>query len=140
MANNPSFYDIAGTTAMNAQTALLVVAGGTDSTLQILSGTQPSLDGALTGSTLVTLTFAGTAFPASAASGGTVTATANAIASGTVATAGTAGYFAVVRGAGGVFATGTCGTASTDLIMSNTVLAAGGTVSCSGFVISQPQT
>lgn len=140
MANNPTFYNVAGTAAMNAQTALLF---GTSSTMVIYSGTQPAFNGALTGTLLVTLTFsAGTAFlGAGTSTGGTVASTANTITSGVAVATNTAGYFALLEPNGTtIWGTGTCGVSSADLIMSSTSIVSGGTVSCSSFVISQPLT
>jgi len=136
MAPNPTFYDTPVKTSMDALTALL-----NSGFLEIFTGSQPALDGSLTGTLLVTLTFGSTAFAASVASAGTVTATANAITSGTAGATGTAGYFALLKTDGTtVVATGTVGTSSADLILNSTSIGSGATISCSGFSISQPQT
>jgi hypothetical protein len=115
--------------AVNAVAALL-----NSGTLKIYQGTQPALDAAITGATLLaTLTFGATAFGAS--SGGT--ATANAITSGTAAATGTAQFFALVKSDGTtVVATGTCGTTGADLNLSTTSIVSGATVSCSSFTIT----
>lgn len=136
MSPNPLFYDSPAKASMDALTALL-----NSGFLEIFTGSQPALDGAVSGTLLVTLTFGSTAFAASAASAGTVTATANAITSGTAVATGTAGYFALLKTDGTtVVATGTVGTSSADLVLTSTSIGSGSTVSCSGFAISQPQT
>ncbi len=136
MAQNPTFYDTPVKTGNDALAVLL-----NSGFLEIFTGSQPALNGSLTGTLLVTLTFGATAFAASTASGGTVTATANAITSGTAGATGTAGYFAVLKTDGTtVVGTGTVGTSNADLILSSTSIGSGATVSCSGFTISQLQT
>ena len=136
MAANPLFYDTPAKTAVDALTALL-----NSGYLKIFTGSQPALNGAVSGTLLVTLTLSATAFASSSASAGTVTATANSITSGTAVATGTAGYFALLKTDGTtVVATGTVGTSSADLILSSTSIGSGATVSCSGFTITQPQT
>ena len=136
MASNPLFSDGGVKTSMDAWTALL-----NNGFLEIFTGAQPALNGALTGTLLVTLTFGATAFAASTASAGTVTATANAITSGTAAATGTAGYFALLKSDGvTVEATGTVGTSNADYILNSTSIGSGATVSCTGFTLTQPQT
>jgi hypothetical protein len=135
LANNPLFYDATVIAAVNSAASLLN--GGT---LAIYSGGQPSLDGGLTGTLLVTLTFSATAFASATASGGTVTATANAITNGTAGNTGTAGYFALVSSASATVATGSVGTSGADLNLSTLAIVSGAVVSCSSFVITQPQT
>jgi hypothetical protein len=110
--------------------------------LKIYTGTQPALNGAVTGTLLATLTFATTAFATATAAGGTVTATANAIGSGTAAATGTAGYFALLKSDGiTIVATGsvaaTGGTA--DLILNSLSISSGANVSCSAFTFTQPE-
>ena len=124
MANNPLYYDA----AMNALGALL-----NSGTIQIYSGSQPALDGTLTGTLLATMTFGATAFGSS--SGGVITA--NAITAGTAAATGTAGYFALVESGGTVVGTGTCGaTSGYDLNLNSTSIVSGANVSCSSFTIT----
>lgn len=113
--------------AVNAVAALMNSAG----LLKIYSGSQPALDGTITGTLLVTLTFGSTAFGGSSGS----TATANTITSGTAAATGTAGYFALEETGGTVVGTGTCGTSGADLNLSTTSIVSGATVSCSAFTI-----
>ena len=135
MANNPLWYDATEIAALAARTALC-----NSGFLAIYTGTQPALDGSLTGTLLVTLTFSATAFGAPAASGGVVTAIANAITSGTAGNTGTAGYFALVQSNGtSVVMTGTVGTSAADLIGATTSITSGNTVSCSSFQRTQPQ-
>lgn len=135
MANNTLVYDTAGTTAMNALTALL-----NSGVLNIYTGGQPSLDGGLTGTLLVTLTFGATACASSVASGGTVTATANSITSGTAVATGTAGYYALLKSdASTVVLTGTVGTSGADLNLSTLSIVSGTIVTCSAYTITQLQ-
>lgn len=124
MSNNPLWYD----SAVNAVTALL-----NSGFIKVYTGSQPSEDGAVTGTLLATMTFGATAFGAS--SGGT--ATANAITSGTAGNTGTAGYFALVKSDGTtVVMTGTVGTSGCDLNLNTTSIVSGAPVSCSSFTIT----
>lgn len=123
-ANNPLWYDA----AVNAVCALL-----NSGFIKVYTGTQPALNGALTGTLLATMTFGSTAFGSS--SGGT--ATANAITSGTAGNTGTAAYFALVESGGStVVGTGTCSTTGADLNFGSTSISSGATVSCSSFTIT----
>lgn len=136
MANNPLFYDATVEAGVNAVTALL-----NSGYITIYTGGQPALDGALTGTQLVELQFNSTAFGASSASGGVVTATANAISNGTAGNTGTAGYFALLKNDNStVVATGSVGTSGADLNLSTTAVVSGAVVSCSSFTITQAQT
>lgn len=136
MANSPQWYDATTTTGVDAVTALL-----NSGTMRIYTGTQPALNGAITGTLLATLTFGATAFGASTASGGTVTATANTITSGTAVATGTAGYFALLRSNGTtVVMTGSVGTSGADLNLATLAISSGVTVSCSSFTVTQLQT
>lgn len=136
MANVPRWYDATVTTGVDAVTALL-----DSGTLRIYTGAQPSLNGAVSGTLLVTLTLNATAFGSSSASGGTVTATANSITSGTAGATGTAGYFALLKSDGTtVAATGSVGTSGADLNLDSLSISSGATVSCSAFTITQSQT
>lgn len=135
MANSPAWYDASIKTSNDTLAALLN--GGL---LSIYTGAQPALNVGLTGTLLVSLTFASPAFAASTASGGLVTATANAITSGTAGNTGTAGYFAVVKSdAVTVVATGSVGTSGADLNMSTLNIVSGAVVTCSAFAITQAQ-
>ena len=135
MANSPRFNQA------RIKTNLDATAGDLDSGyLDIYSGAQPAVDGALSGTRLARMTFAASAFGASAASGGTVTATAAAITPDSSAVAGTAGYMAVVESDGTTaVATGSVGTSGADLNLSSLTIAGGATVSCSSFTLNQPQ-
>lgn len=136
MANAPLVYDASAEAAVDAFTALL-----DSGFLKIYTGTQPALNGAVTGTLLATLTFGATAFGASTASGGTVTATANAITDDTSADAtGTAGYFALLKTDGTtVVATGSVGTSGADLNLNSLSITSGADVSCSSFTVTMPQ-
>ena len=123
MANNPLWYDA----AVDAVAATL-----NSGFIKVYTGTQPSLNAALTGTLLATMTFGSTAFGAS--SGGT--ATANAITSGTAGNTGTAGYFALVKSDGTtVVSTGSVGTSGADLNLATLSIVSGATVGCSSFTI-----
>jgi hypothetical protein len=137
MATNPEFYDATIKAGVDAMTTLL-----NSGSLRIYGGSQPALNGAVSGGTLLsTLPFGTTAFAASTASGGTVTATANAITAGTAVTTGTAGFFGLLKSDGTtVVATGSVGTSGADLNMDSTSISSGAVVSCSSFTISQAQT
>jgi hypothetical protein len=135
MANNPQFYDVGTIAELNALTALL-----NSGFLNVYSGAQPILDGAITGTRLAHLTLSATAFATAVASGGTVTATANAIGSDTNAVGGTAGYFALLKSDGTtVIMTGSVGTSNADLVLSTTSVTGGGTFSIADFAITQLQ-
>lgn len=128
MANNPLWYD-AAVNGVTGNAACSLNSGF----IKIYTGTQPALNGAVTGTLLATMTFGATAFGAS--SGGT--ATANAITSGTAAATGTAGYFALLKSDGTtVVATGSVGTSGCDLNLNSTSISSGATVSCSSFTIT----
>lgn len=127
MANNPLWYD-AAVNAVTGNTSNTLNSG----TINIYTGTQPALNGTITGTLLATMTFGATAFGAS--SGGT--ATANTITSGTAGNTGTAGYFAIKTSGGTVVATGSVGTSGADLNLSSLSIVSGATVSCSSFTIT----
>jgi hypothetical protein len=136
MAQNPLPYDATVIASVNAVTALL-----NSGFLNIYTGAQPALDGAVTGTLLASLTFSATAFPAATASAGTVTATANPIGNAIAANTGTAGYFALLKSDDAtVVATGAVGTTASDLNLSTLSITAGQTVSCSSFLITEAQT
>jgi hypothetical protein len=129
------WYDATVEASVNAVTALL-----NSGTIKIYTGSQPALDGSLTGTLLATLTFGATAFAASTASTGTVTATANSITSGTAGNTGTAGYFALVTSGSVTVLTGTVGTSGANLNLSTLSIVSGATISCSSFTITRSQT
>lgn len=136
MANNPLPYDASVIAAVNAFTALC-----NSGFVKVYTGAQPALNGAVTGTLLATMTFSATAFPAAVASAGTVTATANAITSGTAGNTGTAGYFALVKSDNTtVVGTGSVGTSSADLNMNTLSITSGNSVSCSSFLVTMAET
>jgi hypothetical protein len=135
-ANSPRFYDAPAKAAMDNLTANL-----NSGSMRIYTGSQPSVNGAITGTLLVTLTFGATAFAASTASGGVVTATANTITSGTAGNTGTAGYFGLLKSDGTtVVATGSVGTSGADLNLTTLSIVATAVVTCSSFSITQSET
>ena len=135
-ANNPQFYDATVIAAVNAAAALL-----NSGFVAVYSGSQPALDGSLTGTQLATATFSATAFPTATASGGTVTATANTITSGTIANTGTAGYMALLKSDGStVVATGSVGTSGADLNLNTLSFVSGASFAVTAGAITQAQT
>jgi hypothetical protein len=135
MANNPLPYDTPTETAVNAFTALL-----NTGFLVIYTGSQPALNGSLTGTLLATLDLSATAFASSTASSGTVTATANSITSATAAATGTAGYFALLESNGTtIVATGTVGTSGCDLNLNSTSISSGANVSVTSFTVTMAE-
>jgi hypothetical protein len=136
MANNPLPYDASVIAAVNAFTALL-----NSGFIKIYSGAQPALNAAASGTLLATMTFSATAFPTSVAAGGTVTATANAITSGTAGNTAAAGYFALVKSDNStIVATGSVGTSGADLNLNTLSITSGNTVSCSSFLVTMLET
>lgn len=136
MANNPLPYDATVIASVNSVTVLL-----NSGFLQIYTGAQPALNGALTGTQLASLGFSATAFPAAVASAGTVTATANNISNAFASNTGTAGYFALLKSDNvTIVATGSVGTSGADLNLSTLSIQAGQTVSCSSFLIQEAET
>jgi hypothetical protein len=135
MANNPLPYDATVIASVNAVTALL-----NTGFLEIYTGTQPALNGALTGTKLAKLTFAATAFATATAAGGTVTATANAIGSASALATGTAGYFALMASNDTtVVMTASVGTSGADLNLNSLSISSGANVSCSSFTITEAE-
>lgn len=135
MANSPYAYTTGIEAAVDAFCALL-----DSGYLEIYTGTQPAVDGSLTGTKLVTLTFGSTAFGSSSVSSGTCTATANAITAGTAGNTGTAAYFALLKSDGTtVVGTGSVATSGADLNLDSTSVTSGANVSCSSFTVTQPQ-
>lgn len=136
MANSPASYAATDEAAVDAAKVLL-----NSGLIKVYTGAQPAVDGSVTGTLLVTLTFGSTAFGASSSSGGIVTATANTITSGTAGNTGTAGYAALVKSDGSTVV-GTCsvGVSGADLNLSTLAITSGATVSCSSFQIQMPQT
>lgn len=135
MANNALPYDAPVKSSVDNFAANL-----NSGFIKIYTGSQPALNGAVTGTLLVTLTFGATAFATSTASSGTVTATANSITSGTAGNTGTAGYFALVKSdTTTVVATGTVGTSGCDLNLNSTAISSGANVSVTSFTITEPQ-
>jgi hypothetical protein len=136
MPSNPLFYDATVVAGVNAVAALC-----NNGFLEIYTGSQPSLDGGLTGTKLAKLGFGATAFAGATAAAGTVTALANAISSGLALATGTAGYFALLKSDDStVVATGGVGTSGSDLNLSQLAITAGQTVACSTFSITEAQT
>lgn len=128
-------YDSGITTALNSFGALLNSGG----TLKIYTGAQPAVDGALTGTLLVTIAFGATAFASATASGSGGSMTANSMTAGTAGATGTAGYFALVSSSAVTIATGACGTSGAELNLNTTSITVGDTVSVTSFTVTQSQ-
>jgi hypothetical protein len=136
MSPNPQFYDATVIAAVAAVTALL-----NNGFVAVYSGSQPALDGALTGTQLAKATFGATAFGTPTAAAGTVTATANAITTGTIAATNTAGYMALLKSDGTtVVSTGSVGTSAADLILNTLSFVSGANFAVPTGTITQPQT
>ena len=132
-----AIYTSPATTAMTAFTATLN--GGT---IAIYTGSQPVANAALTGTQIVTLALAATAFAAPTTTGSgnstVVQAAANAITPGTATSTNNAGYFALFRSTGATVATGVCGTSGADLNLSSLAIANGAIVGNSSFLVQIP--
>jgi hypothetical protein len=135
LANNPLVYDSPCETMINAFTALL-----NNGYIEVYTGSQPSVDGSLTGTLLATMTFGSTAFANATASGSGGSAAANTITAGTAGNTGTAGYFALVTSGSATVGTGSVGTSGADLNFNTLSIVSGAVVSCSAFTVTQPQT
>jgi len=136
VANNPLFYDATVIAAVAAAAALL-----NSGYIAVYSGSQPALDGSLTGTQLAEATFSATAFGTPVASGGTVTATANAITAGTIADTGTAGYFALLKSDNAtVVATGSVGLSGADMNLNTLSFVSGASFAISAATITEAQT
>jgi hypothetical protein len=135
LANNPLVYDSPCETMINAFTALL-----NNGFIEVYSGSQPSVDGSLSGTLLATMTFGSTAFANATASGTGGSAAANTITAGTAGNTGTAGYFALVTSGSSTVGTGSVGTSGADLNFNTLSIVSGAVVSCSAFTVTQPQT
>ena len=136
MANNPLPYDSTVIASVNAVTALT-----NSGFLNIYTGSQPALNGSITGTLLASLPLSATAFASATANAGTVTGTANAITPAVAAASGTAGYHAFLKSdASTVVWTGSVGTSGSDLNLSTLAITAGQTVSCSQYLVTQAET
>ena len=135
MANNPLVYNSPCETMINAFTALL-----NNGTLQVYSGSQPAVDGGLSGTLLATLTFGATAFANAVASGSGGSAAANTITSGNAGNTNTAGYFALVTSGSATVGTGSVGTSGADLNFNTLSIVSGAVVACTAFTVTQAQT
>ena len=135
MANQPLVYDAATEAMINAFTALL-----NNGTLQVYSGSQPAVDGGLSGTLLATLTFGATAFANAVASGSGGSAAANTITSGNAGNTNTAGYFALVTSGSATVGTGSVGTSGADLNFNTLSIVSGAVVACTAFTVTQAQT
>jgi hypothetical protein len=135
MANNSLSYDTSIETGIDAY-AVLADTGF----IEVYTGTQPALNGSITGTLLVSVPLANPAFADSTASGGTVTADVEGTPSATIGMTGTAGYFALLKADDStVVATGSVGLSGADLNFSSLSLVSGATFTVTSFTISQLQ-
>jgi len=131
MALNPFLSDAAANAAANAVGPLCN--GGT---IEIRSGTQPaSANAAATGTLLVTLTWAATAFGAAAA--GVITAAA--IGAANAVATGTAAWFRAKGSGGATVFDGSVGASGCDINLSSVNLTTGGNVALSSFTYTQTE-
>jgi hypothetical protein len=131
MANNPFLADATANAAANAACALCN--GGT---IEIRSGAQPAnANAAATGTLLVTLTWAATAFGAAAAG----VAAAAAIGAANAVATGTAAWFRAKQSGGGTVFDGSVGTSGADINLSSVNLTTGGNVALSSFTYTQTE-
>jgi len=136
MSNNPLPYDVGVLAMVNTWTAL--ANGGF---LKIYTGAQPSLNGSVTGTLLVTCNLSATAFQNAVASAGIVSAAANVISVGVAVATGTAGYHVILKSDNStVLVTGSCGVGSNfDLQMTQTAITFGGTVQVASYSVSMAE-
>lgn len=130
------YYDAPAIAELNNWTANL-----NNGYLQFMSGSQPPVNGALTGSEVAKLALSSTAFATATASNGVVTAVANTISSDTNATGGTIGYAALLKSDGSTVVV-TCSVAAGgggDITMANVFVSSSATVACAGLIVSQPE-
>lgn len=135
MTVNPLVYDAGVEAMLNAFGALL-----NSGTIKIYTGSQPAVDGSVTGTLLATLTFGATAFASATASGTGGSMSANSITAGTAGNTGTAGYFVCEESGGTIVLSGTVGTSGCDMNVNSTSISSGASVSCSAFTVTQAQT
>ena len=132
-----AIYTVPATTAMTAFTTVLN--GGT---IAVYTGTQPAANASLTGTQIVTMALAATAFAAPTVTGSgnaaILQASANSITAGTATSTNTAGYFALMGSSGSTIATGVCAVSGADLNMSSLNISNGAAVSCSSFLVQIP--
>lgn len=137
MPVEPKISNAAARAMLDALTALLN--GGS---IKIYTGTRPAdPDTALAGNTLLgTLPLSATAFGAATDADPGALATANAITSDTTADAtGTATWFRAVGSGGTAVIDGNVGIATSDLILDNVNIVAGGTIAVTSWTITQPE-
>lgn len=136
MANNPLPYDATVIASVNAVTAL-----ANSGFLEFYTGTQPALNGSLTGTKLAKLAMSATAFAAATAAGGTVSAVANAITTSAALATGTAVYYALLKSDDTtVILTGSVGTAGADINLNTVSLVSGVNVSVTSYTITEAET
>lgn len=136
MTNSPEWYNAIIVSAVNNVTAQL-----NNGFVAIYTGAQPALNAALTGTVLVTLPLAATAFATATASGGVVTAVANAITTTNATSTGNAGYFALLKSDGTtVVMTGSAGIGGTDMVLPTIAIISGSPVTVNSLTITESQT
>jgi hypothetical protein len=109
--------------------------------LEIWSGAQPALNGALTGTKLAKLALANPFETSNTASAGTVTATAGAITASAALATGVAGYMVLLKADDStVVVTGTVGLSGANLNFNSLSISSGANVSCSSLTLTMPET
>lgn len=136
MAATPVMSILAAKAALDAVLAKLTAT----STIEIRSGAlEATTLTADAGTLLATLTCSATAFPASTSdAAGNALGTANAITSGIAAATGTAAHFRAKSAAGVVIIQGTCGVATSDMILNSVAITAGDTVGATSWTVKLP--
>jgi hypothetical protein len=135
VALNPLWYNATLETEMNAGLAL-----ANNGFLNIYSGSQPALNGAVTGTLLASLPLSATAFANATATAGTVSAAANTITTENASATGTAAYCTLMASNGTtIIGTYTVGTTGCDLNLNTVSLVSGTPVIVSSFTVSQLQ-
>ena len=118
MASNLKYSIAQKAAQMNALTTVL----GSGALLQIYGGTQPASPDAAAGSTPLVTLVCGTPFAAVTA---TATLTLNTISTVNAANAGTAAWYRLTTSGGTAHIDGSIGTSASDLVLTNTNIAAG---------------
>lgn len=130
MANNVKL----AVTTKNARLDAITTAIGTSGVIKIYDGTQPTNpDTAVTTQTLLATLTCSSTFAGSASSG---VLTANAITAGTAGATGTAAWARICTSGGTPKVDCTVGTSGTDLIIDNTSIASGQSVSATSLTLT----
>lgn len=127
--------------ALLAITGIFAGSSGGAAKLKVYSGAQPTTPGsAETGTLLATFTLSDPAFSGTVDVADGTQVTLNAVAAATAAATGTAGWFRLYDGNANGHVDGTVGASGSgaNLILSNTAITSGGSVSITGGTITMP--